>query len=86
MKPPNDRKTYQMDPRNPREARLEVALDEAEGADMLLVKPALAYLDILVSGPWAERPAARRLPRLGRVRGAQSGGGGGRARRGGSRF
>ena len=48
MKPPNDRKTYQMDPRNPREARLEVALDEAEGADMLLVKPALAYLDILV--------------------------------------
>ncbi len=45
--PPNDRKTYQMDPRNPREARLEVALDEAEGADMLMVKPALAYLDIL---------------------------------------
>ncbi len=47
MQPPSDRKTYQMDPRNPREARLEVALDEAEGADMLLVKPALAYLDIL---------------------------------------
>jgi len=45
--PPSDRKTYQMDPRNPREAGLEVALDEAEGADMLLVKPALAYLDIL---------------------------------------
>ena len=46
-RPPNDRKTYQMDFRNPREARLEVTLDEAEGADMLLVKPALAYLDIL---------------------------------------
>ncbi len=46
-RPPNDRKTYQMDFRNPREARLEVALDEAEGADMLMVKPALAYLDIL---------------------------------------
>lgn len=47
MIPPRDRKTYQMDFRNPREARLEVALDEAEGADMLMVKPALAYLDIL---------------------------------------
>jgi porphobilinogen synthase len=34
MTPPRDRKTYQMDFRNPREARLEVALDEAEGADM----------------------------------------------------
>lgn len=45
--PPKDRKTYQMDFRNTREARLEVALDEAEGADMLMVKPALAYLDIL---------------------------------------
>ena len=45
--PPKDRKTYQMDFRNPREARLEVALDEAEGADMLMVKPALAYLDVL---------------------------------------
>ena len=46
-RPPSDRKTYQMDPRNPREARLEVALDAAEGADLLMVKPALAYLDIL---------------------------------------
>jgi porphobilinogen synthase len=45
--PPKDRKSYQMDFRNPREARLEVALDAAEGADMLMVKPALAYLDIL---------------------------------------
>ena len=45
--PPSDRKTYQLDFRNPREARLEVALDEAEGADMLMVKPALAYLDVL---------------------------------------
>ena len=47
QRPPSDRKTYQMDFRNPREARLEVALDEAEGADMLMVKPALAYLDVL---------------------------------------
>ncbi len=45
--PPKDRRTYQMDPRNPREAALEVTLDEAEGADMLMVKPVMAYLDIL---------------------------------------
>jgi porphobilinogen synthase len=42
-----DKKTYQLNPANQREALLEVALDEAEGADMLLIKPALAYLDII---------------------------------------
>ena len=42
-----DRKTYQMDPGNAREALKEAALDELEGADMLMVKPALPYLDIL---------------------------------------
>ncbi len=42
-----DRRTYQMDPANSREAMKEIALDIAEGADMLMVKPALAYLDIL---------------------------------------
>ncbi len=42
-----DRTAYQMDPRNSDEALREVALDVAEGADMLLVKPALAYLDVL---------------------------------------
>lgn len=42
-----DRKTYQMDPRNSREALREAALDQAEGADMLMVKPALSYLDII---------------------------------------
>ena len=42
-----DRATYQMDPRNAREALREAALDEAEGADLLMVKPALPYLDIL---------------------------------------
>ena len=45
--PPADRATYQMDYRNAREALREAALDEAEGADMLMVKPALPYLDIL---------------------------------------
>lgn len=42
-----DKKTYQMDSANVREALKEVALDIAEGADMVMVKPALAYLDII---------------------------------------
>jgi porphobilinogen synthase len=42
-----DRKGYQMDPANAAEALLEVALDLDEGADMVMVKPALAYLDVL---------------------------------------
>jgi porphobilinogen synthase len=42
-----DKKTYQMNPANCREALLECVLDEHEGADMLLIKPALPYLDVL---------------------------------------
>jgi porphobilinogen synthase len=42
-----DRKTYQMDPSNSREALRESILDEVEGADILMVKPGLPYLDIL---------------------------------------
>lgn len=42
-----DRKGYQQDPRNIRESLAEVALDVAEGADMVMVKPALAYLDVI---------------------------------------
>ena len=42
-----DKKTYQMDPANAREALREARLDEAEGADMLMVKPAGPYLDII---------------------------------------
>jgi porphobilinogen synthase len=42
-----DRRTYQMDPANSDEALREVALDLAEGADIVMVKPALAYLDII---------------------------------------
>jgi porphobilinogen synthase len=42
-----DKKTYQMDPANSREAIKEVYLDIAEGADIVMVKPALAYLDII---------------------------------------
>jgi porphobilinogen synthase len=71
-----DRKQYQMDPANLREGLLEAALDEAEGADLLMVKPALAYLDVVravrerthlplvaynVSGEYAMVKAAARL-------------------------
>lgn len=42
-----DRRTYQMDPANVREALKEAALDEKEGADILMVKPALSYLDVV---------------------------------------
>ena len=52
-----DKKTYQMDPANRRESRREVALDEAEGADMVMVKPAGPYLDVI-----AEVRAATSLP------------------------
>jgi porphobilinogen synthase len=44
-----DRRTYQMDPANRREAIKEVLLDVAEGADIVMVKPALAYLDIVAA-------------------------------------
>ena len=44
---PHDKSTYQMDPANSREAVIEAMLDEAEGADMLMVKPALPYLDVI---------------------------------------
>jgi porphobilinogen synthase len=52
-----DRRAYQMDPANGREAVREALLDEAEGADMVMVKPALAYGDVI-----AAVRAATRLP------------------------
>jgi porphobilinogen synthase len=42
-----DRRSYQMDPPNAREALREIALDIEEGADIVMVKPAIAYLDII---------------------------------------
>src|SRR4030088_847452 len=42
-----DRRSYQMDPANRREALREVALDLEEGADIVMVKPALSYLDVI---------------------------------------
>lgn len=54
---PKDKSSYQMDPANGREAELEAALDDAEGADILMVKPAMPYLDIV-----SRLRAASRLP------------------------
>lgn len=74
-----DKKTYQMDPRNSREALREVALDETEGADWLMVKPGLPYLDVVyrvreathlpvavyhVSGEYAMLKSAAELGRI----------------------
>ncbi|MCH7841013.1 MAG: porphobilinogen synthase [Planctomycetes bacterium] len=55
-----DRKTYQMDPANVREALAEARLDVEEGADMLMVKPALPYLDVIqrVRDAFPEMPLA----------------------------
>jgi len=55
-----DRKSHQMDPANVREALREAALDVEEGADMLMVKPALAYLDVIrvVKDAFPESPMA----------------------------
>lgn len=73
---PLDKRGYQMDPANVREAVLEVSLDEAEGADIVMVKPAGPYLDVIravreatvlpvaayqVSGEYAQIHAAARL-------------------------
>jgi porphobilinogen synthase len=44
-----DKKTYQMDPANVREARREALLDQEEGADIVMVKPALPYLDVITA-------------------------------------
>jgi porphobilinogen synthase len=71
-----DKKTYQMDPANAREAEFEALLDVSEGADIVMVKPALPYLDVIarvravvdvplaaynVSGEYAMAKAAARL-------------------------
>jgi porphobilinogen synthase len=76
-----DKKTYQMDPANGDEALREVATDLAEGADMVMVKPGLPYLDVCRRVKDALRRADLRLPGLGRVRDDRGGGGERLARR-----
>ena len=62
-----DRRSYQMDPANASEALREVALDIQEGADIVMVKPALAYLDILLPGKGRIRLPDRGLRRERRI-------------------
>ena len=57
-----DRRSYQLDPANRREALREMGLDAAEGADILMVKPALTNLDVLRERSRALRPATGRIP------------------------
>ena len=66
-----DKKTYQMDPANGDEALREVATDLAEGADMVMVKPGLPYLDICARVKAEFRVPDLRLPGLRRVRDAR---------------
>ena len=63
-----DKRTYQMDPANTDEAIREVALDLAEGADMVMVKPGLPYLDIVRPREGHLQGADLRLSGVGRVR------------------
>ena len=62
-----DRRSYQMDPANGREAMREIELDLEEGADMIMVKPAMPYLDIIRQArdrfpvPIARLPGERRI-------------------------
>ena len=63
-----DRRGYQMDPANAREALDEAALDIEEGADMVMVKPAVPYLDVVERAAQRVRRARRGVPRERRVR------------------
>ena len=63
-----DRRTYQQDPANGREALREVALDVAEGADIVMVKPALGYLDVVAAVAAAVDVPVGGLPGVGGVR------------------
>ena len=73
-RPPfGDRRGYQMDPANAREAVREAQLDVEEGADIVMVKPALPYLDVIRRVTDATDAARRRLQRQRRVRDAEGG-------------
>ncbi len=65
---PLDKRTYQLDPANLREALLEARLDEDQGADILMVKPAGLYLDVISAVKGGHDAARRRLSGLRRIR------------------
>ena len=68
-----DRRTYQQDPRNGREGVREALLDVEQGADVVMVKPALGYLDVVRRGPRGRRRPRGGLQRLRRVRHGRGG-------------
>ena len=70
-----DRRSYQIDPANAREALREIALDIAEGADMVMIKPALAYLDVIAAVRAIDASARGGLQRERGVRDGEGGGG-----------
>ena len=70
----SNKKVYQMDPGNTDEALREVAMDIAEGADMVMVKPGMPYLDVVRRVKDEFRDADLRLPGQRRIRHAQGGG------------
>ena len=72
--------TYQMDPSNVREALREIALDAEEGADILMVKPAGPYLDVIRAVKESYEPAGRRLSSQRKIRPNPRGGAGWMAR------
>ena len=63
-----DKRTYQMDPANSDEALQEIALDIEEGADMVMVKPGMPYLDVVTRCKQSFRRADLRLSGVGRIR------------------
>ena len=63
-----DRRSYQMDGANVREAMREIEADIQEGADMIMVKPAMPYLDVIAAAHGAVRSAAGGVPGFGRIR------------------
>ena len=63
-----DRKGYQQDWRNGREAQREIDADIAQGADMVMVKPALAYLDVIAAARAASTCRSRRTTSAGSTR------------------
>ena len=69
-----DRRSYQMDGANMREAMREIEADIEEGADMIMVKPAMPYLDVIAAARRPVRSAARGVSGVGRVRDDRGGG------------
>lgn len=69
-----DRKSYQMDPHNSREGVKEALLDVDEGADIIMVKPALSYLDMITKSKRSDQRSGSSLQCQRRIRDGESSG------------